>query len=527
MKSKFASQLNVFRRRLLLLGTLSVLMGCRTHSWINSPGTSDYNQSQKVAKRPHCRDVRPAECKEKLELFVHFEQKRNIKNIYKDGVFQSDMPEEFRAENGRSFTLPYFMINSKSQFFSVQSMDERIPAFIADHHYVKDSNGGTLFKFPVHPIAVEYYREALKGTEYTFVPAEKSEFLVTATASERTLVRNLEDREPGGSYMIKVSLPIEINNRSRELYPTELKRGLWFSKRLTDDFSDALESFFFFLEPYGAYPRSSDGRALGATVFRTFPEEFYESGTRTIPLFSYLAEDETGKPLFFKSIPAAATKQSETDIWNWYVVTILRKFLDRIKAVSYEMGIGLQLHSQNTLIELDESLSKPTGRFGYRDLGGAFYDLPGALVLDKRLPDLSSVRDIQRETGLAYFKGSSLLDWTLFFFKKQISDLFIIQMSSHGLATKKTRDYWKALSWKLAVDDYRGSYSAQWRNAAPGLLPVSKLPKTYYSFSLYPEDAEPPSLDHLKWYQRDRFYLGVDEALNRVTALGLPLNSGG
>jgi hypothetical protein len=522
MKPNFYSRLNIFYRELLLLGAVTILMGCRTHSWLNSADTSDYNPIQKAERRPHCRDVQPVECKEKVQLFIEFEQKRNIKNIYRDGVFQSDLPAEFRAESGNSFALPYFMIDMKSQFFVAQSMNEQTPSFISKHHIVSDVSGNAIFKFPIHPIAVEYYKRMLEGTEYVFVPADKSEFVVTATASERTLIRNLEDKEPGGSYMIKVSLPIEINNRSRELYPTELKRGLWFSKRLSDDFSPALKSFFFFLEPFGAYPRAADGRALSATVFRTFPEEFYETRTRTIPMFSYLAEEETGKPLFFKSIPARATKLGETEVWNWYVLTILRTFLDRIKAVTYGMGIGLQLHSQNTLIELDASLTKPTGRFGYRDLGGAFYDLPGALVLDKKLPDLSSVRDIQREIGLAYFKGSSLLDWTLFFFKKQISDLFIIQMASHGLATSKTRDYWKALAWKLAVDDYRSSYKGQWRNAAPGLLPSAQLPSSHFAFSLYPEESEPSSLDHIKWYQRGKFYLGIDQEADRVAALGLP-----
>lgn len=525
MQSRIQEKQVCLFARLFIIVPIAILTGCHTHSWIDYPRTGQFQETERLPRRPHCRDVQPVECKEKLRLFIEFEQKRNIKDIYRDGVFQNDMPVEFRAETGRSFALPYLLINTGSKILATQSVSEQTPGFISKHHIVADTSGGSLFKFPIHPIAVEYYREMLKGTEYTFVPSDDSEFVVTPTASERTLIRNLEEREPGGSYMIKVSLPIAINNRSRELYPTEMKRGIWFSKRLSDDFGGALKSFFFFLEPYGAYPRTVEGRALAATVFRTFPDEFYDSGTRTIPMFSYLAADETAKPLFFKSIPDSVTKAGENEVWNWYLVTILRSLLDRIKAVSYEMGIGLQLHSQNTLIELDASLSKPTGRFGYRDLGGSFYDLPGALVLDRKLPDFSTVQDIQREIGLAYFKGNSLLDWTLFFFKKQVSDLFIIQMASHGLVGKNTRDRWKGLAWKLAIDDYRGAYKAQWRNAVPGLLPASRLPPTHFAFSLYPEENEPPSLDHIKWYQRNQFFLGIDEAANRVAALGLPLNS--
>lgn len=481
-----------------------------------------FEASQNTEKSPplerHCKDVQPKECAEKMALFVLFEQTRNIKEIYKDGVFQNDLPREYQAANQVTFRLPYFIFEMGTAWFQTAQI-AAMPDFITKYHIIKGEGGRSYFKFPVHPVATEDYKSKLGGVSYRFVEAADSEFLVSPTASERTLIRNLEETDPGGSYMIKVSLPLQINNRPRVVYPTEMKRGIWFSQQLDSYLASAKDFLFFFRDTFGAYPRGEDN-ALGATVFREFPAEFYASGRRVVPLFSFLAKDETGKPLFMRSMPTEASDEAK---WSWFSKQVLEPLLAATRHISYERGMGMQLHSQNLTIELTADLSRSSGRFGYRDLGGSFFDLPGALVKDSALPSFDTIRDLQRELGLAYFKGNSLLDWTHYFLKNQVSDLFAIQMAAHGAITKDVREQWKRAAWDLMVEDYKNSYFGRWSQRVSGLSPSDSLPASHNAFSLIDQKREDPHfLESLLWWKRGNFYLGVDKENTGVYALGLP-----
>lgn len=483
---------------------------------------SAFEMSQRAEKNSgftqHCREVQPKECAEKVALFVLYEQTRNIKDIYKDGVFQNGLPTEYQAASQVTFRLPYFIFEMGTEWFQTAQI-EKVPDFIAKYHVIQGEDGKSYFKFPVHPVAVQDYKSKLVGVPYRFVEAADSEFLVSPTASERTLVRNLEETTPGGSYMIKVSLPVEINNRARVVYPTEMKRGVWFSQQLGGYFASAKDYFFFFRDPFGAYPRGKK-EALGATVFREFPPEFYASGRRVVPLFSFLAKDEKGKPLFLRSMPPHANTEIA---WSWFTQQVLEPLLAATRHVSYEKGMGMQLHSQNLTIELTADLSRTTGRFGYRDLGGSFFDLPGALVKGQELPSFDTVRDFQRELGLSYFKGNSLLDWTHFFLKSQVSDLFAIQMAAHGVISRDLRERWKRAAWELMVADYNTTYRGRWMMREAGLEPVSSLPASHTTCLLVDEKEEPSLDKNLVWWRRGNFYVGVDQENTRVFALGLPV----
>jgi len=382
------------------------------------------------------------------ELFVHHEQNDNIKDIYRTGVFDTQLPEQYQSDHQARFHVPYFLIPLDSPELR-QVKAGGIPANIA-HHHVIEKNGVKYFKYLVHPAVLDYHKEKF-AKKFTFVPDSQSEFLAAPTASERSLVLV----EPYNvDYMVKVNLPLEINHRDRTMYPTEIKRGVWLTKVFRDMFErrpDIKKKFFVFDESFGAYPKVN-GEALGGMIFREFPKDFYTEGTEVMPLFTLLAlNPKTGKPLFFDFI-----KKGE-DPWNWFEKSVLNPFKEIINTVTYEEGISLELHSQNVVVQVDTKNKTLTGRYGYRDLGSTHLDFYTLYATQSPVPYLDMIQDPKRELGGAYAKKTEL-EWLNYFFKRQISDLFFIQMAAHGLITREEREIYKKKAWQEIIVNHKEHY---------------------------------------------------------------------
>jgi hypothetical protein len=381
------------------------------------------------------------------EVFVHHEQNDNIKEIYKQGVFDTELPEKYQSDQQASFRLPYFLIPLDSPELRQVQIDA-MPADIARLQVI-EKKGKKFFKYLVHPAVLNYHKEKFGG-KFDSVSQNKSEFLASPTASERTLVLV----EPASAhYMVKLNLPLKINHRDRTMYPTEIKRGVWLTAAFHDVFAknpDLKNKFFIFDESFGVYPKVN-GEALGGIVFREFSPDFYEPNKEVMPLFTLLAlNPATQKPLFFDYMKPGQ------DPWLWFEGSVLNPFLEIINKVTYEEAFSLELHSQNVVVKVDTA-KKQIDSYGYRDLGSTHLDFFTLNATHMAIPRLEMVQDAKRELGGAYAKKTEL-EWLKYFFKNQISDLFFIQMAAHGLITREQREAYKKKAWDKVVENHQSHY---------------------------------------------------------------------
>jgi hypothetical protein len=381
--------------------------------------------------------------------FLHSEQNQNIKEIYRKGVFDSELPPEYQSDTQAKFRLPYFLIPVNSPEFRQIGGEGTIPPALAEFQFV--NVGDTrYFKHVVHPAVLDQYLEKFAG-KFKLVSGEKSEFLVAPTASDRTLVV-LEPAE--ANYMAKLSLPLEINHRNRTLYPTEIRRGVWLTQVFKDIFArtPSLEKhFFIFGEPYGTYLKVND-EVLGGIVFREFSADVYAEGKKVIPLFSLLSIDkETGKPVFFKYMSPGETP------WGFFRRSVLGPLIEILNIVTYKEGVSLEWHSQNLMVEIDTINNRMTGRYGYRDLGSTHLDFYSIRNQQKKIPRFEMIGDAERELGGAYSKRTER-EWLYFFMKEQVFDLFFIQMAAHGIITRDEREIFKKKGWGSLVQNHLKNY---------------------------------------------------------------------
>ncbi|MBL7669134.1 MAG: hypothetical protein JNM39_01495 [Bdellovibrionaceae bacterium] len=381
--------------------------------------------------------------------FLHLEQTQNIKGIYRSGVFDSQLPPEFRSDNQVKFRLPYFLIPVESPELRQINAGGPLPAALVNFQFVTQG-GVRYFKHIVHPAVLSHYLEKLES-KFRLVSGEESEFLAAPTASDRTLV--VLD-PPGANYMVKLSLPLEINHRNRTLYPTEIRRGVWLTEVFGDIFvrnPSLSNSFFIFTEPYGAYLKV-DNDVFAGVIYREFSQEVYEKGKKVVPLFSLLSIDkETGKPVFFKYMTPGETP------WGFFSRNILSPLLEILNVVTYKEGISLEWHSQNLVAEIDTVNNRLTRRYGYRDLGSTHLDFYSIRNQQKLIPRFEMIGDAERELGGAYSKRTER-EWLYFFLKEQVFDLFFIQMAAHGIITRDERENFKKKAWVSVVQNHLKNY---------------------------------------------------------------------
>ncbi|MCK5073898.1 MAG: hypothetical protein KAQ98_10765 [Bacteriovoracaceae bacterium] len=362
---------------------------------------------------------------------IDYEQTRNIKEIYQKGVFDSSLPKQFSADSRAIFKVPYYLIpetnNSLERLESVNISDN------IKKHYSLIIDGKKYFRFPVHPTAINYYQSVFKDAQ--FVDANESTIIAIPTSSDRTLLM-VDSAFPDASvHMAKLSIPLEINNNQRAVWQQEIRRSIYMTNIIEQsDIKNKGKMGFVFPETYGCFPKKD--KNLGGFIVREIPSKFYDKSNRYVPMFSFLStESSTQKPLFFRYM----SKHDKQMPYKWLKKNIIDNINNIIDEWHVKKGITFEMHSQNLLIQINEQDRKLTGKFAYRDLGGAIFDI---VQRTSRGLDISLDKIILDDLKTKLSMNQSFVS-VRDFYKKQIVDLFIIQMASHGLITREERELMK------------------------------------------------------------------------------------
>lgn len=172
------------------------------------------------------------------------------------------------------------------------------------------------------------------------------------TSSSRTLLCWPAEGDALEPFFAKLSVPLELAGAPRTITAHHARR--WTD---VDALVRRLPSRLRFVsEPLGLVPRAAPDFGL---VVRAV------SSGRWRPFFAF-------------THPRAAPMNERV------ATTLLTQVVDVWLHAAVELGLGLELHAQNLLVEVDGS-ERPTGRFAYRDLDGVTAD---ACFLERRWPRL-------------------------------------------------------------------------------------------------------------------------------------------
>lgn len=198
---------------------------------------------------------------------------------------------------------------------------------LGNRDFLKDflSPEGYLY-FYIHPRATFQFVELLKNIKITQVPADP-------TSSPRTFFIN-------DDWMVKVSLPFVIQKGLRTLYPLQMQRAI-----AVNDLLQELDGFNFLPEPLALYdltPQNPFG-----LIFRKIPDRVKQSGHTLVPLLSYVAREQ-GESLLARDAKAHHMSKEE-----FALKKILPKLIEHFRQAA-SIGVVLEAHQQNILLELDE-----------------------------------------------------------------------------------------------------------------------------------------------------------------------------
>jgi hypothetical protein len=159
--------------------------------------------------------------------------------------------------------------------------------------------------------------------------------------------------------IIKLSLPQAINGAIRTVYPLQMKRATYISQI----FADA-GTVDFLPEVLGVYDKTP-GNPFGFIV-REIPTEFVIGKKTLVPLLSYVAEHPQGSLLSLNAKLLKSTPQKL--VQNRILPALIKSFM-----AAAQLGVAVEAHQQNVLLELDEK-GRFTGRIFFRDLDGCRVD---------------------------------------------------------------------------------------------------------------------------------------------------------
>ena len=178
-------------------------------------------------------------------------------------------------------------------------------------------------------------------SKYAF--REKRKFIAIPTSSTRTIfIKNFF----GKPIFIKTSISKRISRFKRELDSKSIRHSIKISKEL-DIFCKNKKNFGYLKETTGIIKDNF------GCIYREVSATPKKENAYIIPLFSLYSIDEKNPkdPLLIEQIAKYTNIQIETLI-NWIFLNMVSFWCSALK----ERGLILEMHSQNTLLELNEKL---------------------------------------------------------------------------------------------------------------------------------------------------------------------------
>ncbi len=283
------------------------------------------------------------------EAFIYLERRMNNEN------FPADIAEDYKPHSGiDKFELPFVLLDLDEVNHFEVGPDKRL----VESLYV-----GNKIRFFVHPEMHQDYKN--KGL--IRLASKDGSINVSPTSSTRTVFT----REKGYNFMIKTDLEKKLGDGIKKLKGKHLEH----IKNIGVEFEQAnLPKCFSYLpESIGAV-YYSNGKEVGmfAREFNTRPK-IGTSRKYILPFFSLFSLDTTNKkdPFLLCQIMENVNKKRGLEL-SLFSERILEPYLNAWAYLILERGLVLEMHAQNTLLEIDEK-GNPL-RIVYRDFQDVFID---------------------------------------------------------------------------------------------------------------------------------------------------------
>ncbi len=254
------------------------------------------------------------------------------------------------------------------------------------HPSILGENISDEMPFFIHPKATSLFSVLMQS-------GKVEKIKVNPTTSPRVFFLN--------DKFIKLSLPQQINGAIRTIYPLQMKRATY----VNQIFDSAKDRFNFLPEELGVFDLTPENPF--GFIIRTIPDEIVHGKNTLVPLLSYVANHPEGSLMLQNAKQKKMTL--ELFVQNVLMPSLIKKFL-----TAASLGVAIEAHQQNLLLELDKN-GLFTGRIFYRDLDGCRvdFDLRKRLGFDdseiKTDPEFDWVFDTQKIEYL----NSTIKNWSL------------------------------------------------------------------------------------------------------------------
>lgn len=286
---------------------------------------------------------------DKVDTFLYLERYVNEgSRTYSSFSNHSGAKSEYQPSSDiKSFEVPCLQIPKEKVTIYLDN-----PSTSLLNHYIQKDT----VLFPIHPEVFEDdkipFIEELRKYPYNLIS-------VAPCSSTRTILTNNEAKKVP-FHFVKLHFPRRISRFIRRLRKNTVQHCIEISKDL-EHFS--LGQFGFLPESIGLV-YGSGVEAWGAIIREFSPRPLLEKESRLIPLFALYSQDlkrQNDLPLLVQLIEYL----SEEPV-NFTLNNIIKPIVNSWCTVLRNQGILLEMHGQNTLLELDANLVPM--RIIYRDL---------------------------------------------------------------------------------------------------------------------------------------------------------------
>ncbi len=241
---------------------------------------------------------------------------------------------------------------------------------------------------------------------------ENEVYIVTPTASTRTLLTYKRDY----NFMIKTDLDKRHYRFVRRLKGSSVLHSIQISReleRITS--SESLEEYSFLPESIGIIAGDAD-KGAGVLFREIVPRPTVPNSRVLIPYFSLYAKDlkrPADLPLLIQLVKHNSIPGKEL---NYFTDVILGKIVRNWTKFATQYGLLIELHGQNTLLEIDENF-RPQ-RIVHRDFQSIYVDRKireqhrMSIPFQKHIVGEESGTDRPKQFSIAYdhLVGDFLLD---------------------------------------------------------------------------------------------------------------------
>ena len=363
------------------------------------------------------------------DVFIYLERRVN-------DVFPANVNFAYKPHEGmEKFRLPFILLDGQEAEIFETNPDPLVKREL----FKKDK-----IKFFIHPEMLPAYRNM------GVCKLSKSDgyLNVSPTSSTRTVFT----RDIKHNFMIKTNLEKKLGDGVRRLK----KRHVLHSQEISKEFErNVLPEYFAYLPESIGVVYSPCGEEGGMIIREFNPRPYMPGKSYILPFFSITSPDKDNEndPLLLQQILENASSKGSNE-FDLFSKEILIPLMDTWVYFVLERGMCLEMHPQNTLLEIDE-MGLPK-RIIYRDFQDIFID-PEVRKMKKLRCDFE--KNIMGQPERKYRVGDRIIDDSKIC--KQISysltydyrigrtlDCLYRAISKYSLCTEKrfistVRDIWK------------------------------------------------------------------------------------